>query len=169
MKKVMKACGIILISVFLIILILFLIYVYKNYPRKIEPFEINKPELSNRILIASQGSEFKNALLTNLIGKIDNDSTYIKVINVSELNDVQDMDWKNIIIINTCIADKINKTANQFILQTNNTNTIIMLITAGDGGWKPINLSVDAISTASRVSYVEELTLKMVNQLQIQN
>ena len=165
MKKILKFVGVFLISIFSILLILSSIYVYKHYPRKIESYEVNHSDLNKKILIASQGSEFKNALLDNIVGKIQNDSTYVKVINVSELNDIDDAYWRAVIIINTCIADKINKDVKQYLKKSKNKIPTIMLVTAGDGRWKPNNLSVDAISTASRISYIEKLTQEILNLL----
>ena len=148
----------ILLVVILVILIFCATYVYNHYPRKIESFVVNNQDMDNKVLIVSQGSEFKNALLNNLVTKIENDTTYIKVIHTSVLDEIDKSNWTSIIIINTCVADKINKNVNRFIQNKPNRIPIIMLITAGDGRWKPENLTVDAVSTASRMNRIETLT-----------
>jgi hypothetical protein len=40
-----------------------------------------------------------------------------------------------------------------------------MLITAGDGRWMPENLTVDAISTASRMNRIETVTDSIAHYL----
>jgi len=165
MRKLLKINGIISLSIIIILFAMSTTYVYKHYPRKIDSFEVNNFVLNTKILIASQGSEFKITLLNNIVDKIDNDSTYIKVIDVSLLNELEPNNWNAVIIINTCIADKINKDVSQYLAKSQNEIPIVLFITAGDGRWKPNNLSVDAISSASRMSKIEKLTQEILNLL----
>ena len=165
MKRLLKIIGIFILILITILLTMSFTYVYKHYPRKIDSFEVNNSELNTKILIASQGSEFKNALLNNIVYKIDNDSTYIKVIDVSLLNELEPDNWNAVIIINTCIADKINTDVRKYLVKSRNEIPTVLFITAGDGRWKPNNLSVDAISSASRMSKVENLSKDIFNKL----
>ena len=165
MRRLLKIIGIVSLSIITVLFALSTTYVYKHYPRKIDSFEVNNSILNTKILIASQGSEFKNALLNNIVDKIDTDSTYIKVIDVSLLNELEPNNWNAVIIINTCIADKINKDVSQYLVESQNEIPKVLFITAGDGMWKPNNLSVDAISSASRMSKIENLSKNIFNRL----
>jgi hypothetical protein len=156
MKLILKIFGGIVLVLLAIILIFSSIYVYKHYPRKIDSFEVNDEHLPNKILIASQGSDFKNELLNHLVNKIDNDSTYIKVVHTSKLFEVGLDNWTTVVIINTCVADKLQKSVTNFLSKVPEDYPLYMVITAGDGRWMPADLQVDAISTASRLSKIDE-------------
>ncbi len=167
--KILKVTGILFLCIIVLMLMGFSTYAYKHYPRKIDSFAINSPELNNRILIASQGSSFKNALVSDIIKKLKSDSTYIKIIDVSHLNEIEESQWQSIIIINTCIADKLNSTVIQFMNQLKNVNPVVLFATAGDGRWKPSNISVDAISSASRMNKIETISEEILNQIFVNN
>ncbi|HBR53871.1 MAG TPA: hypothetical protein DEA82_06670, partial [Flavobacteriaceae bacterium] len=46
---------------------------------------INSPQLATKILIATQGSDFKDAIVTNLINFYKKDSVHLKTIDVTQL------------------------------------------------------------------------------------
>jgi len=156
MKLILKILGVMALVLFTIILIFSSIYVYKHYPRQIDSFEINNQHLPNKILIASQGSTFKNELLNNLVNKTNDGSTYIKVIHTSKLFDVDLENWTKVVIINTCVADRLQKSVTNFLTRVPKDYPLYMVITTGDGSWMPADLQVDAISTASRLSKIDE-------------
>lgn len=165
MKLLLKIIGGLILVLLIIILTFSSIYIYKYYPRKIDSFEVNEQNLPNKILIASQGSDFKNALLTNLVESIKNDSTYIKVIHTSDLDRAELEYWRSIIIINTCVADKLQKSVTNFINKVPNEYPLHMVITAGDGRWMPADLHVDAISTASKLNKIDEIVIHIKKQI----
>ena len=165
--KILKVTGIVFLCIIALMLMGFSTYVYKHYPRKIDSFAINSSELNNKILIASQGSSFKNALVSDIIEKLENDSIYIKVIDVSHLDDIEEDLWQSIIIINTCIADKLNSTVVQFLNQLKGVKPVVLFVTAGDGRWKPSSISIDAISSASRMNNMKTISREILNQISI--
>lgn len=166
MKLLLKILGSIILVLLIIVLTFSSIYVYKHYPRKIDSFEVNDQYLANKILIASQGSEFKNTLLNDLVESIVDESIYIKVIHTSDLDLVEIDHWNSIIIINTCVADKLQKSVTNFLSRVPEDYPLFMVITAGDGRWKPANLHVDAISTASRINKIDEIISEVDKHIQ---
>jgi len=72
---------------------------------------------------------------------------------------------QNIVIINTCVANKLGKEVNQSLINYSNDVPTMMVITTGDGSWQPANLNVDAISTASRLSRIETITKVVIDQI----
>lgn len=165
LKTFLKVVGILVLVILTFAIIFSGTYVYKHYPRKIDSFEVNKPILNNKILVVSEGSDFKNTLLETIVTKIENDSTYIKIIHTSDINSIESNEWDRIVIINTCVANKLGKHVNLFLANHTNDVPTIMVITAGDGSWQPANLNVDAISTASRLSRMEAVTDSVINYL----
>ena len=105
-------------------------------------------------------------LLDNLVESLNDESVYIKVIHTSVLDQVEIDYWKSIIVINTCVADKLQKSVTNFLSRVPDDYPIFMVITAGDGRWMPTDLHVDAISTASRISKIDEIISKVRKHIQ---
>ena len=132
----------------------FSIYLYKNYPRSASPFEITSLNPTNRVLIATQGSEFKYHLVKNLCSSLKSPEIYIKGI---EVDDVDVNKWDHIIIPNSFIV-KLNRKVDRFIKRVNQPDKILLFVTAGGADWvaKP-DLEVDAITSASHIEYGDDL------------
>ena len=96
-----KIVGIILAGIAGIVLIGFVIYVILYYPRKAESFEFNAPPQTKNILIATQGSDFKDMLTSTLCDSLRGSSVFIKGIDVKKLSNVNEEDWDKILIINS--------------------------------------------------------------------
>ena len=68
---------------------------------KVAPFEINNNRLDNRILIATQGSEYKNTIVADVISSFYYDSINIKIIDVHDLEKEEANAWDAIVILHT--------------------------------------------------------------------
>ena len=64
-------------------------------------FEVNDPRLAQRVLIATQGSDFKDAVVQGIVKKLQSRPVYVKVIDVSALPAMEDSTWNAMIIIHT--------------------------------------------------------------------
>ena len=153
--KLLKIAGIIFGSSAGLALLGFAIYVFLYYPRKAEPFEINTSNQTEKILIATQGSDFKNAFVKVLCDSLKKKSVYIKGINVGELTEVNDEDWDRILIVNSFII-RLNKDIEQFVDNADKPQKILLFVTSGGADWQPkADLKVDAFTSASRKVYIE--------------
>ena len=99
-KKLFRLFGIILAAIVTLIGIAFLVYVIVNYPRKIEPFQHSSLNPEKRILIATQGSDFKHALNRTLFDSLKQRPVFIKGINISDLVNEDENKWDKILIVN---------------------------------------------------------------------
>ena len=58
---------------------LFLIWYQHNYSMDVvSPYTINSPTLEKKLLIATQGSEFKNKVTSGIVNHFKTDSVYIE-------------------------------------------------------------------------------------------
>jgi hypothetical protein len=113
-----------------------------------KPFEVNRPEAKEHVLIATQGSAFKDAVVHGVVSQLERRSAYVKVIDIASLKDVREGDWNAIVVLHTWEMDKPPAAAKTFIDRVQARDRLVVLTTSGDGD-KHIE-GVDAITSASR-------------------
>lgn len=110
-------------------------------------FEVNDPASQQRVLIATQGSAFKDAVMSGVVAHLKARPAYVKVIDVSELPEVKEDDWSAIVLLHTWEMSKPQADAKAFVERARDTGKIVVLSTSGAGDQKM--QGVDAISSAS--------------------
>ena len=99
--KVLKKVLIVIGTIIAVVIIWFAVYYLMFKQEVIEPFEVNSSNLKTKILIGSQGSDFKNTLVKKLTERIGAKDIYIKVIDVTTLSSIKEDTWDAIIFITT--------------------------------------------------------------------
>lgn len=130
---------------------------------KAEPFEVNNPELKTRLLIATQGSGFKNKLVAHLVDSIRQEPVYIEVRDIEVLGSVRLSEWQAILIIHTWEYSKPPKLIEEFAERSSNEENILFFTTSGSGGSSMDQL--DAMSGASRQENMEEYVNSILSRL----
>ena len=154
--KILKLISKILVALIVLLVCAFIIYYLIFSQEVIEPFEVNSPDLETKVLIGSQGSDFKHALLKELTERIGRKNIYIKIIDVTILSGIKEESWDAIILINTIEWYKLQKDVRIFLNSVQATDKIIMLATSGDGDMKPKKCRIDTITSASKLNKVDE-------------
>ena len=135
----------------------FAVYVFLYYPRKAEPFEINTPNPTKRVLIATQSTDFKNELTTTLCDSLKASSAYIRGIDVGGLSEVNESDWDRVLIITSFIA-RLNGNIDRYVSGSHAPEKILVFVTSGGSDWQPpSDFKVDALTSASRATYTSGL------------
>ena len=111
------------------------------------PQEVGRPQARERILIATQGSAFKDAVVRGVIARLEPRGAYVKVIDVSGLPEVREAEWNAIVVLHTTEMEKPPQVVAAFADATKAREKLVVLTTSGNGGRKLAG--VDAISTAS--------------------
>src|SRR5512143_4031194 len=70
---------------------------YSMHPAR--TFEVNSPAAASKVLIATQGSEFKDSIVAGVIAHLQERGVYVKVVDVSALPAVREADWNAIVLI----------------------------------------------------------------------
>ena len=65
-------------------------------------FEVNDPDMETKVLIATQGSGFKDALVAGITGELKTKPVYIKVIDVTDLSNMKEEEWNAVLVFSTC-------------------------------------------------------------------
>ena len=147
--------------------ILLLAYILINQQGVIEPFQVGNPQAQNRILIASQGSEFKNNLVQNILVQLKSNQKFFSVIDCTKLGDENKEDWDAIIIIHTLQIHEMPEEARIFLSEANNLSKVMLVSTSGAGDDFVEGYDVDAISSASRDVAIPVIIKWINNKLEL--
>ena len=109
--------------------------------------EIGDPSTQDAVLIATQGSAYKDRLVLDLLDHLRKDSLYVRVIDVSELHAIQAEEWKAIVVLHTWEMWKPQPDAAEFQRKYTDHPGLIVLSTSGSGEEKLD--PADGISSAS--------------------
>lgn len=164
MRRWKKAVLITLLVAVALVLISLSWYKYTFSMKVAEPFEVNLPNNPHRLLIATQGSTFKNAVVKGLVDHFGREPVYIKVIDIGELNKTDVGEWNAIVILHTWENWKPPYAIDEFFRRQLPTGKIVVLTTSGKGSFKMEG--VDAITSASLVEEVPIKTEQIIQRVE---
>lgn len=160
----------IIIRLVLVILLLFTIFgTWYNYQFSMDSapsFEVNNNADNPKLLIATQGSLYKNFVTEEIVESLKPLKMNIKVIDVSQLKLTNAAAWNCIVIVHTWEIGAPPKVVQNFIDNTQRKDKIITLATSGEGT-NQIE-GVDAITSASVIEEAQddvEVMLEKIKQV----
>jgi hypothetical protein len=139
----------------LIVVVVLIAAIWYRYQYSMEvarPFEVAGSPAGPRVLIATQGSDFKDALTAGLVRRLERRSAFLKVIDVTELGRILEADWNAIVVMHTWEMGKPPIEVKTFVERITQRDKLVVLSTSGAGDFKLEG--VDAISAASRMDDV---------------
>jgi preprotein translocase subunit SecF len=128
-----------------------------------ESFEVTVQNPEHQLLIATQGSDFKNAVVEGVIEALKERPVSINVIDVSGLSSVNLDEWSAVVILHTWESWEPQADARQFLERQADHSKIVVLSTSGAGDFKIDG--IDAISTASVMSDVPSHVADIVRRI----
>ena len=135
-----------------VVLIAAIWYRYQYSMEVAQSFEVAGAPAGPRVLVATQGSDFKDALAAGVIDHLKRRSAFVKVIDTTELGSVQEADWNAMVVMHTWEMGKAPIEVKAFVDRMTQRDKLVVLTTSGAGDFKLEG--VDAISAASRVDDV---------------
>jgi len=134
---------------------------YGCAPRMVKTIERGNPRAATRVLIASEASDFKQAVIEQVVTGFAKDDLFFKITGLQNLADETASGYTAVIMINSCVAWQLNPRVNAFIKKTDRLEKIILLTTAGDQDWQPGVEGIDAITAASIPADIERTAEKI--------
>ncbi|OED41029.1 hypothetical protein AB832_03450 [Flavobacteriaceae bacterium (ex Bugula neritina AB1)] len=139
-------------------------YEYTYSMDTVIPLEMNDSNLDTKVLIASQGSKFKDSLAQGILRNYKNDTIYFKVIDAYTLFTVNIDKWDALIIINSWEYGSPPRNIKKFLKNhPDQSNKLIILSTVGS--YNKIFDKIDILSGESIISKVPHYTKIVVKQL----
>ena len=133
-------------------------------------YEINKPQENHQtVLIATQKKNFKDTVMQELSEYYKDKPVYIKVIDVSSLNEIEKQEWDKIILFTTVQMGKVPDSVTGFLDKQNDLSDILLQVTAASGIWNGNQFDVDAVATASKLENVEKTANKIIEFIAADN
>lgn len=119
--------------------------------KPVTPYEINALGKGSHLLIATQGSAYKDALVAEVIKKVEQDpGAHIRVIDVSMLTEVNRAEWNAIVILHAWEKWNPHPAVGAFVEGGFDPETMF-LVTTSDSEDASLE-GLDAITGASDVS-----------------
>ncbi|MGB3480457.1 MAG: hypothetical protein WBB67_15015 [bacterium] len=165
--KILKIVLLVIGCIIFVLIILFLIYLWMNRQGVIESSEIGNPELEHKVLIASQGSGFKNALVKGLSTNLEQRQIYIKILDVTALSEVSEQDWDAVVLIHSVEMSKLQPDVKAFLDRVHDLDKVILITTSGPGTWETDDYDVDIITSASKKEELPGLTKDILRRLDV--
>lgn len=128
-------------------------------------YEIRNNTSSKTLLIATQGSDFKNSVVQEVITHFKRDSINIKVIDISGLNTIDANSYTAILLVHTWENWKPPVQIENFIHRTKqHQDKIVVITTSGDGSYRMED--IDAITGASLPENILPMAEESIKRLQ---
>jgi hypothetical protein len=113
-------------------------------------FEVNDRQASPHVLIATQGSKFKDAVVAGVVDRLKSRGAYVNVIDISALRGVDDGEWDGLVLLHTWEMGKPPTEVQAFVDRARGSGKLVALTTSGAGDFRIDG--IDAISSASVVT-----------------
>lgn len=123
--------------------------------RAVKTTEAGDPGARQRVLIATERSEFKEAVVKRIVEDLQKDLCYVKVIDLKRLKREPADDYGAVVVVNTCKAWNLSRRASKFVKNFPDKDRVVLLTTAAGEGWKHGPLGVDAITSASKTRKID--------------
>ncbi len=162
--KVIRILTYVLVVVFFVIALLAIWYRAEFSMDTAASYELNDASLDGHVLIATQGSKYKNAVVDAVVAQIKDLPVHIRVVDVSALDKEDPANWNAIVILHTWEIGEPEEHSKKFVDRAPGRN-LIVVTTSGSGEQKLD--TVDGISSASRMDDVNWIANMIVNRIQI--
>ncbi len=163
MKRWIKIIAWVIGSV-IVVVFLFALWYRETYSMNAAAtFEVNSPSNRQHILIATQGSDFKDSVVHELVREFKSKQMYIKVIDITGLSQINEDAWTALIILHTWEYSKPPEDVKIFVERAKNKKKLVVLSTSGDGNYKIDG--IDAITSASKLSNVSIKSAEIISRV----
>jgi len=148
--KIFKIILIVIAAIVLLAVALFGVYLLSHRQGVIKTSEFVNSEARKTVLIASQGSRFKNELVDSVVARLKRKLLAIKVVDVTTLQDEDEADFCAFVIIHTTEKWVLQPDVKRFLDRSRDLKKILLVTTSGQGEWRTKDYDVDVITSASR-------------------
>lgn len=166
MKKWVKILIAALATPIVLIIIIIGVWIVMNWQGVIDPYQVGKQDAHFKVLIASQGSEFKDKLLNDLVQQLESDRIYMSIIDVTSLEKENVTDWNAIVIIHTTQAHRMPKSVRTYLERFSSLSKVVLVATSGGGDEMVTEFEVDAICTASRIALTDKISSRTISSVE---
>ena len=130
-----------------------------------DTYEVHTKTSSRRLLVATQGSDFKNSVVQEIVTHFKGDSIYINIIDISALDSIDPNDYTAILLIHTWENWKPPVQIENFIHRTKRYQDKIAAITTSGKGTYHME-GIDAITGESKPENILPIANEAIERIQ---
>ena len=119
------------------------------FPVEVMPIEVNSKSATRNVLIVTEATEYKDAVVKGVINYLQSESINASVVGCSSLQNVIPKKWDSIVILHSWNWGGPPAPVADFLKSNRDSNKMLVLTTSTFGDAKTAN--VDAISGASAI------------------
>ncbi|MEW5735398.1 MAG: hypothetical protein AB1921_11115 [Thermodesulfobacteriota bacterium] len=119
--------------------------------KPVRPAVFGNEQSAAKVLIAADASDFKGAVVKQLVEKLVADGAFVRLAPLSDLSKLNAADYKAVVLVNTVIAWQAKPDVQAFIKRTQDRDRLILVSTAGDPEIRTDFDGVDAVTAASEM------------------
>ncbi len=136
-------------------------------PSDIGTYEVGAETTDTKILLASSDSDFKVEVARRLSESLEDRLVYVKFIGLKQLMKEDVSDYAAIVLMTRCTSWAIDPETKAFLEKNPELSGIIVLITSGDGGWKPEmeGKKFDAVTSASVLENADSVAEEILEKV----
>lgn len=152
-----------LLALFVIGSILMISY-NKNYSMtEARSYSVNTPEMTNSLLILTQGSEYKDEVTKRVVDYFSSRDIFIQVRDISIIPSIYFDDWDVVVVMHTWEKWKAPKVVQEMVDSGMYDSKFIFLTTSGSGDSKIKGL--DGLTGASTMVDARPMALKLIDKI----
>jgi hypothetical protein len=130
--------------------LVFFVYLRRHAMQPVEPRELGERGHGPAVLIATQGSAYKNAIVDTLIQRLQTLPTYLRIIDISQLPAVDEQQWDALVVLHSWERWQPPPAVQGFVERLKARSKLVVLTTSGGGDSRMA--CVDAVTSASELS-----------------
>ncbi len=163
-RRNLKKIGYSILAMILLFVGFLVWYQWRYAMKTATSYEVNALSEDRKLLIATQGSAFKNTVAQGLVEYYKQDSIYMKIIDVADLEKVHPEDFSALVILHTWENWKPPASVKSFVQENKaQTNKMVIFTTSGEGNYKMEN--VDALTGESIIEEAPVVVEKIITKL----
>ena len=149
-----------------LVLITVLIVTHGCGPKQVSPVQFGPSSSTNRVLFATEDTEFKNAILENVARAFNGRDVFIQVTDIPSLEKIHPKNYTAIVLVNTCIAWKVEPEIASFLKKVTQPEKVVLLTTTGNPDLSITAPDVDSVTSASQMEKAGEVSRDIINKVE---
>ena len=136
-----------------------------HFMRPAHPYESGQRGAGPSVLIATQGSAYKDAVSRALVSQLATRPAHVKVIDVSQLPPVLEREWDAVVLMFSWERRKPEAHARTFVERCSDRDKLVVLTTSG-GGDEHLPL-VDTVTSASELQRTDADAAELARRVEV--
>ena len=148
--------------VLVIAVLVFLFWYRAEYSMEISPsYSINTPESGAELMIITQKSDFKDAVVSEVVSHFQDLDVFIRVTDVTRIPELKLTEWNTVVVFHTWEFGKPPKEVRLLLDAGFDDSHMLFFTTSGDG-----DVQIDGVDGISGASIMSEVPAKAKEVIQ---